>query len=220
MGKIIVISNPKGGVGKSTLCSVLATYLSENGREVGVIDADIQQSLVHHRQRDKKSHPERKIPWDIRSFVGMSSDEVSAAMERIKGTSFDILIDCPGNIVDPNLSIIYTLADIAVVPIHYDSDTLDATKMFCEMFKERFSAKMFFIPNGIVLAEEQREHIKQERDRAVELLKTYGWVTPRIKRSIIIGDYSTLLPLTYYQRNAVRHAFEPIMEELQKGGVD
>ena len=129
-------------------------------------------------------------------------------------------IDCPGNLVDPNLEVIYSNADIAVVPIHYDSDTLDATQMFCETFKAHFAAKMFFVPNGIVSVEERREHLQLERDKAIELLKAYGTVTPRVKRSVVISDYNTLLPLTTYQRNAVKYAFEPIINELQEGGVE
>ena len=77
---------------------------------------------------------------------------------------------------------------------------------------------MFFVPNGIVSVEERREHLQQERDKAIELLKAYGIVTPRIKRSVVISDYNTLLPLTIYQRNAVKYAFEPIINELQEGG--
>ena len=79
---------------------------------------------------------------------------------------------------------------------------------------------MFFVPNGIVSVEERREHLQQERDKAIELLKAYGTVTPRIKRSVVISDYNTLFPLTTYQRYAVKYAFEPVINELQKGGAE
>ena len=141
-------------------------------------------------------------------------------MEGLKQLPYDVIIDCPGNLVDPNLEVIYSNADIAVTPIHYDSDTLDATQMFCEIFKAHFGAKIFFVPNGIVSVEERREHLQQERDKAIEQLKAYGTVTPRIKRSVVISDYNTLLPLTIYQRNAVKYAFEPIINELQEGGEE
>ncbi|MBO5642352.1 MAG: ParA family protein, partial [Prevotella sp.] len=147
-------------------------------------------------------------------------EEAATIMANLKLLPYDVIIDCPGNLVDPNLETIYSNADIAVVPIHYDSDTLDATQMFCETFKAHFGAKMFFVPNGIVSVEERREHLQQERDKAIELLKAYGTVTPRIKRSVVISDYNTLLPLTTYQRNAVKYAFEPVINELQKGGAE
>jgi ATP-binding protein involved in chromosome partitioning len=39
--KIILISSGKGGVGKSTISAYLAKYLVENGKKVGLADADI-----------------------------------------------------------------------------------------------------------------------------------------------------------------------------------
>ena len=63
--KIIIFSNIKGGVGKTTLCSLFATYLAENGMPVAVLDADLQQSLYRHRVREEKADPEQKMPWQI-----------------------------------------------------------------------------------------------------------------------------------------------------------
>ncbi len=45
MGKIVLYTNVKGGVGKTTLCGIFATYLANSGRTVAVVDADLQQSL-------------------------------------------------------------------------------------------------------------------------------------------------------------------------------
>lgn len=220
MGKIVLYTNVKGGVGKTTLCGIFGTYLANSSRTVAVVDADLQQSLFRHRKRDLQSNPDAILPWEINTLRGRTPEEVAIIMEGLKQLPYDVIIDCPGNLVDPNLEAIYSNADIAVVPIHYDSDTLDATKMFCETFKAHFGAKMFFVPNGIVSVEERREHLQQERDKAIELLKAYGTVTPRIKRSVVISDYNTLLPLTIYQRNAVKYAFEPIINELQEGGEE
>ena len=216
----MLFTNVKGGVGKTTLCGIFATYLVQIGRTVAVVDADIQQSLFRHRKRDLQDYPDASLPWEINTLRGRTPEEVATIMEGLKQLSYDVIIDCPGNLVDPNLEAIYSSADIAVVPIHYDSDTLDATQMFSETFKAHFGARIFFVPNGIVSVEERREHLQQERDKAMEQLKAYGTVTPRIKRSVVISDYNTLLPLTTYQRNAVKYAFEPIINELQKGGAE
>ena len=220
MGKIVLYTNVKGGVGKTTLCGLFATYLANSGRTIAVVDADLQQSLFRHRKRDLQQNLDASLPWEINTLRGRTPEEVATIMASLKLLPYDVIIDCPGNLVDPNLEVIYSNADIAVVPIHYDSDTLDATQMFCETFKDHFGAKMFFVPNGIVSVEERREHLQQERDKAIEQLKAYGTVTPRIKRSVVISDYNTLLPLTIYQRNAVKYAFEPIINELQEGGEE
>ena len=214
MGKIVLYTNVKGGVGKTTLCGIFATYLANSGRTVAVVDADLQQSLFRHRKRDLQQDPDASLPWEINTLRDRAPEEVAIIMEGLKQLPYDVIIDCPGNLVDPNLEVIYSNADIAV------SDTLDATQMFCEIFKAHFGAKIFFVPNGIVSVEERREHLQQERDKAIEQLKAYGTVTPRIKRSVVISDYNTLLPLTIYQRNAVKYAFEPIINELQEGGEE
>lgn len=41
VGKVILISSGKGGVGKSTITALLASSLREQGKKVGVLDADI-----------------------------------------------------------------------------------------------------------------------------------------------------------------------------------
>ena len=41
---VVVVANPKGGVGKSTLSTNLAGYLASQGRRVMLGDADRQQS--------------------------------------------------------------------------------------------------------------------------------------------------------------------------------
>ena len=220
MGKIILFTNVKGGVGKTTLCSVFATFLSQSGRPVAVVDADIQQSISGHRRMDLEERPDAAIPWPVQTLVGMSTEEVANAMVNLRHLSCDVLIDCPGNIIDPNLKAIYTNADIAVIPIHYDKDTLNASLDFIQMFKAKFNARMFFVPNGISGIDENREKVRLLRDKAKAILEPYGILTARIKRTSVVADYDTLLPLTSYQRNAVKFSFEPIIKELQKGGVD
>ena len=38
MGKIIVFTNVKGGVGKTLMCSYFASYLTQKGRRVAVVE--------------------------------------------------------------------------------------------------------------------------------------------------------------------------------------
>ena len=51
--KIVIFSNIKGGVGKTTLCALFANHLIEHGFPSFVIDADLQASLFRHRQREQ-----------------------------------------------------------------------------------------------------------------------------------------------------------------------
>ena len=49
---IITFASQKGGVGKTSLCSLFATYCVEQGLPVAVLDADTQLSLRKNRFDD------------------------------------------------------------------------------------------------------------------------------------------------------------------------
>lgn len=213
--KIILFTNIKGGVGKTTLCSLFSTYAAEQGIPVAVMDADIQQSLFRHRGRDLQEHATDNLPWRIKSVSTSDDDLVEELMEKVKKIPGWVVIDCPGNINDHALKYIFRAADVAIVPIGYDEDTLDATLLFCKIFRKVSSAKFFFIPNNITLSDERREAIKKERDNAIRILGDLGRVTARIKHGVAVKSYSTIAPLDYWQEKAVENAFRSIIEEMK-----
>lgn len=213
--KVIVFANVKGGTGKSCLAALFCSYLHEMGMPVMLIDSDIQQTVKRHRERELSEKPEVTPPWSIESFNTSDTGYITRAMKTLKQLPACIVIDCPGNISDQALRHIFTAADICVSPVRYDSDNLDATLMFAKMFKSISRARMFFIPNSIVLIEERREEIQKARDSAVRILKPYGDVTARIKQSVVIKCYSTISPLERCQHNAVMYAFNPIIEYIK-----
>ncbi len=214
--QIILFSNVKGGTGKSCLCGLFCSFLAEKGVPVMAIDADIQQTLFRHRQRELTENPDATIPWQLQPFNTSDMDNVKSVLESLKQIQACVIIDCPGNINDPALSLIYKAADIVVVPTRYDSDNLDATRLFVDVFKVTSKARMFFVPNSIAAVEERREEVMNARDMAFSLLAGHGYITPRIKQSVVVKCYSTVQPLTSYQRNAVKYAFEPIVESISK----
>ena len=65
MNKILLLTNIKGGVGKTSCCALFAQYLCENGFPVKVLDADIQASLSRHRERELAANPDAVIPWEV-----------------------------------------------------------------------------------------------------------------------------------------------------------
>lgn len=212
---IIVCAGLKGGSGKSCVCANLAMHLIDQGIPVIVYDADIQQTLVRHRQRESAEHPDAQPPYQLMPFSTADAEAVKANMDQLKTVPAIVLIDCPGNIQDACLQHIYEAADIAMVPTRYDFDNLDATVLFSEMFIKISKAKMFFVPNCINAIEERREEIQKARDIAKKMLEKYGTVTARIKQCVIVKCYSTIFPHDSYKRNAVLHAFEDIVEILK-----
>lgn len=106
-------------------------------------------------------------------------------------------------------------ADLAVVPTRYDFDNLDTTILFADLFVQISKAKMLFIPNCISEIELRRLEIQDARNKAKDLLEVYGDITPRIKQCVTVKCYSTIFPHDKYQRNAVKFAFEKIVDEIQ-----
>jgi chromosome partitioning protein len=58
--RVITLANPKGGVGKTTICSALAVRAGEESRRVALLDLDPQESLASWWTRRGKTKPRVK----------------------------------------------------------------------------------------------------------------------------------------------------------------
>lgn len=213
--KIVLFSNIKGGVGKSSLCSLFATYCAEKGIPTAVVDADLQQSLIRQRERELKTAGEEvQEPWQLISLDTSDVKGVENMMENLKTIPGWILVDCPGNLNDNGLLPVFKAADAVVVPISYEDIVVDATSVFIQVFKKISDATLCFLPNRI----NDSEGTKTEREQRVETIKILGqlgMVTPRIKQGVAIKRFSTLYALDTYQERAVEHAFDSIINKLK-----
>lgn len=215
--RIVVFTNIKGGTGKTQLCASSATHFLSHGVPVIVIDADIQQSLSRHRQRDLAARPSADTPWDCVFLNTIDYTGVEELIERAQQLPCCVLIDCPGNINDPSLKLIFEAADVAVVPFELNADSVDATVLFAKLFKQYFRATMFFIPNKVSSLFWKRGEVRKAREDAMELLdKKLGTVTPDIKLSTHMNSYSTLDLLTYEKRKVIKEALVPILRPIWK----
>lgn len=212
--KIVIFSNIKGGVGKTTLCALFASYLAERGYPVIAIDADLQASLYRHRQREKDVAPDVQAPWNVDLLDTAKGGHLKNVMSKLKTVPGIVLIDCPGNLNDRNLEYIYKSADTAIIPISFDADTVDATGIFVKALKTVSSANLVFIPNRINTSERKSEELRQ-RAQTTEFLGLVGVVMPTVKQSVSVKRYTTLYPLERNQLAAVEPSFCKIVEELQ-----
>ena len=211
--KIVLFSNIKGGVGKTTLCALFASYLAEKGVPVITIDADLQASLYRHRQREVKVDPDHQAPWSVELLNTADANHLKTLLQNIKKVPGIVLIDCPGNLNDKNLAMIYNVADAAVIPMSYDADTVDATGLFVKAFKTISNAKLVFAPNRINPSEGKAEDLRQ-RSQTIEFLELLGTVLPRVKQSVAVKRYTTLYPLENNIQKAIDAAFSQLSSEL------
>jgi len=215
MNKFILFSNIKGGVGKTTLSAHFTEYLAEHEYPVAAVDADLQASLSRHRERDVKEDPKRPLPWEVIKLNTFDGEKVKAVVKKLKQVDGIIVVDCPGNLNDNNLSILFEAADFIVVPMAFDVDTIDATNIFINVVKKRSKAKLLFLPNRINVSEGRAQDLAI-RDKDIKDLNKVGKVMPRIKQSVIIKRYTTIYPLDMYQYMTLEEPFEAIIKEIKK----
>jgi chromosome partitioning protein len=98
--RVILVANPKGGSGKSTLSINLAGYLASTGKRVAMLDLDRQKSATQ---------------WLAMRDGGLP--EIALLREGQKGSSDWLVIDSPAGLHGKNLERALKLAHKVVVPI-------------------------------------------------------------------------------------------------------
>lgn len=136
-------------------------------------------------------------------------------VKKLKQVDGIIVVDCPGNLNDNNLSILFEAADFIVVPMAFDVDTIDATNIFINVVKKRSKAKLLFLPNRINVSEGRAQDLAI-RDKDIKDLNKVGKVMPRIKQSVVIKRYTTIYPLDMYQYMTLEEPFEAIIKEIKR----
>ena len=118
---VVVVANPKGGVGKSTLATHIAGYFAARGHAVMLGDADRQQSSA--LWLGLRPAAARKIsPWDIGK---------DAIAKPPKGTTHMVL-DTPGGLHGSRLNDVLKIADRVVVPLQPSVFDIFATRAFLD----------------------------------------------------------------------------------------
>jgi chromosome partitioning protein len=118
---IVVVANPKGGVGKSTLATQMAGYFASRGRSVMLGDADRQQSSrLWLGLRPAAARP--ISTWDI----GKGN-----IARPPKGTTH-VVLDTPAGMHGSMLKEVLQLADKVVVPLQPSIFDIYATRAFLD----------------------------------------------------------------------------------------
>ena len=120
---IIVIGGEKGGTGKTTICTNIASIMAREGSDLLIIDTDKQGSAsAWSALRDENKHVKR-IPC-IQKFGSTIATEINDLRKRYD----DIIIDAGGR-DSVELRGAMTVADIIYIPIQasqFDVWTLGA----------------------------------------------------------------------------------------------
>jgi chromosome partitioning protein len=136
---VIVVANPKGGVGKSTLCTNLAGYFAANGEWVALADLDRQQSA--HAWLDLRPETLPRIEnWQV---------DVDAPAKPPKGLEHAV-VDTPAGLHGGRLGIALDLADKVIVPLQPSMFDILATRDFLERLAKEKGVRKGAIEVGVV----------------------------------------------------------------------
>jgi chromosome partitioning protein len=123
---VIVIANPKGGVGKSTLATNLAGYLTYQGHNVMLGDVDVQQSSRAWLDL-RPGHLPPIRPWDI----------VEGHVVRPPKGTTHMVLDTPAGFSGTRFEEVMKIADKVVVPLQPSMFDILATQSFLQKLAER-----------------------------------------------------------------------------------
>ncbi|WP_179401618.1 ParA family protein [Burkholderia guangdongensis] len=158
---VIVVANPKGGVGKSTLSTNLAGYFAAQGAWVALADLDRQQSS--HAWLDIRPATLPRIEaWPL---------EPDAPTKPPRGLEYAI-IDTPAGLHGNRLNLSLQFADKVIVPLQPSIFDILATQHFLERLASEKAVRKGAVEVGIVgMRVDARTRSAEQLHRFVEGLK-------------------------------------------------
>jgi chromosome partitioning protein len=122
---VVVIANPKGGVGKSTLATNVAGYFASQGHAVMLGDADRQQSSrLWLGLRPPAARP--VATWEVNAGL---------IVKPPRGTTH-VVLDTPAGLHGRRFNDVIKLADKVVVPLQPSVFDIFATRAFLDQLAE------------------------------------------------------------------------------------
>lgn len=127
---VIVVANPKGGAGKTTLSTHIAGYFASQGHAVMLGDVDRQQSSrLWLGLRPPEARPIAN--WEVSH---------NAIVKPPKGTTH-VVLDTPGGLHGSRFKEVIKLADKVIVPLQPSVFDIFATRDFLDELAESRHAK-------------------------------------------------------------------------------
>ena len=129
---VVVVANPKGGVGKSTVATNIAGYYASRGHQVMLGDTDRQQSS-RLWLRLRPGGARTIASWDV------GSDQIA---KPPRGTTH-VVLDTPAGLRGQRLDEVMKIADRVIVPLQPSLFDIQATHAFvAELLAHRHSARV------------------------------------------------------------------------------
>ena len=163
---VIVVANPKGGVGKSTLATNIAGCLAAAGHKVMLGDVDRQQSA----RQWLALRPAQTPPisgWDV------AADDI---VRPPKGTTH-VVLDTPAGLRGKRLEAVMRIADRMLIPLQPSLFDIQATHSFVqEVRQHRRGAEIKLGLVGMRVREHTRANEQLHHYLATLPVPVVGWL--------------------------------------------
>lgn len=171
----IVVANQKGGVGKTTICILLANYFAYlQKKETVCIDFDPQGSLYYKYKEDESIYSD-KLGYPV---IKKDLNQSRPLLQRLADSDNNgiVIIDTPGSFDNDNVIPIFQSADLIICPFSYEQTTFESTYVFVKVIKRlNIKADIIFIPNRL------KTNVKYSLIESVnKILEQFGTITSEI----------------------------------------
>jgi len=165
----IMVLNAKGGCGKSTLATNIASYFANEGASVALADYDPQRSSLDWLDRRPANRPE------IAGVAGFDG-----GLRRVPRTADFVIIDAPARSHGKELVDLVKHAETIIVPVLPSTIDMQATTKFLEELKdigkiERKQAKIGTVANRVrdntLIYDELDEYLLKARTPYIAALR-------------------------------------------------
>jgi len=133
--KAILIANPKGGSGKTTLSTNIAGYIASRGQRVAILDLDRQKSATQ---------------WLATRSPGLASIELMQSEVERESPLEWLVIDSPAGLHGKNLDHALKLVHRVIVPIAPSAFDIQASRDFLEALHHEKTVRKGKIFVGVV----------------------------------------------------------------------
>ncbi|MDZ7606864.1 MAG: ParA family protein [Cyclobacteriaceae bacterium] len=201
----VLIGNQKGGVGKSTLCILLANYLTLLHKEdCLILDMDFQSSIHWLWEKDRANYDNTPL-YEV---LVMEMEKFNQVKEQIRNTSGHVLIDLPGKMDDNQLIPVYQSADLVICPFAYDKITFESTVTFAQVVRHlNKKAVIAFIPNRL------KAGVRYDiRTQVNKILGSFGEVMPELPDRVAFQRLDTV-SIPEELAGVLKQSFDPLYEK-------
>lgn len=220
MNKIVVFGNQKGGVGKTTLCTLFANYLASLDKKVLVVDADSQQTISEKRKADINKYGDGRFKYQVQDFDISDGKKVEGLMKYLARQDCITLIDAPGNLSLQGLVPLFSKADCIVCPYQYEVTSVNSTVTFIVFVEklrqhiEDMKTRFIFVPNRVEVSVGKKEEIELWKDTD-KAFSEYGTVTKMVKKRAEMQRYNTI-----GINDGLKKELVPILDQIYKSIIN